>query len=348
LSLTLLVCLLERVRSNAKDDQEQAEYLKIAQKKGLLPAEAKKYLADGSLSRFTSAASVEIDQQQAASLQLLATAAATAPTAVVAAAAATAVGNAAGCSLASAGAKVTTAKMDVNITPVPSFPAVGATFPTAAGSDDGGSDNSPMIMPGDIDMSPPMTEQTSTASTISKSIERFLVPPVDIPWLGGVLVNGTGQPVINVVIFAEGSRNYQVHRFSLANTAANGIKLQFSVEPLSIRKKYSIQLYNWWIGGAVFKGFKDDEDGLIEKRPLLSRCVVYDKLHKHFNYYIVQVMMSTCNSPIVAVYVCDLDKFRREGWESIPFYLLRFGKFASTHCFCLHLANSLRIICRSR
>lgn len=147
--------------------------------------------------------------------------------------------------------------------------------------------------------------------------------PSEIAWAIGTLVNG--ELIVNVVNFWDGERSYEVHRFSLSNTAASGKKLQYSNEPKHIRDQLYYQLYNWWSAGAVYKGFGNDE-GSLEKRPIMSRCVAYNKLTKDLNFYIVQVLMSTCNSPIIAFYICDLELYREAGWEGIPFQLLRIGE----------------------
>lgn len=310
LSLYLLFSYcIERIKSVAKDNQDQANLIAIAQRKHVFGPEASKYVTNEGLSRLTAAASVKEDQE--ARLDLLASAAvsvAAAPTA--------------------GGMKQTTTAEPVSATAVDATPLTqpGAAFkPCDGGSVQSGSAQlaiKPVVLSPLTEPSVSLSASSSTAAV--SDIEVPAHEPNEIFWTGGGLTRG--EPVVNTVQFWNGERIYTVHRFSLSNHAASSQKLQYSDEPLEVFIKYCIQLYNWWNAGAVFKAFEVEREGLQRSRPFLSRCVVYDKKHKNFDTYIVQVMMTTCNKPIVGFYVCDLVRYRAGGWMTRCFQILRTGE----------------------
>jgi hypothetical protein len=137
----------------------------------------------------------------------------------------------------------------------------------------------------------------------------------------------------NVVQFWDSRepRRYRVRHFSKTNDAASTLCIAVSDEEGVTSRIYIRFIFNWWAVSAAVKSFKCDDK--MVKKVFFQRCMVYRKSTGDYPYFIMQVFISTCNRPILGMYLCDLEQAKdpRNLGTGNMFFLLKHSKF----CFIL-------------
>jgi hypothetical protein len=124
---------------------------------------------------------------------------------------------------------------------------------------------------------------------------------------------------------------YKVRRFSRRNYAASKLNIVVSDEELEASSMYIFFCYNWWSISAAVKLFNYDDQKNVKKL-FLQRCLLYRASTGDYPYFVMQLFISTCNRPILGMYLCDLAQLKNKDHinanlaKGTMFFLLKHGK----------------------
>jgi hypothetical protein len=138
-------------------------------------------------------------------------------------------------------------------------------------------------------------------------------------------------------------RVFQLRKFSQTNDAAARLSIAVYDEVHVTASDWIRFLYNWFTVSAAVKTFVIG--GKPVKKVFLQRCMLYRSTTRDYPYFLMEVFISTCNKPILGLYVCDLEKAKdpQNVARGTMFTLLKHGI-----AFISLTMNDLTISCFAR